>query len=460
MSAEDDAARIAALEDEVRALQETRDALVVRVERDIDTSADAFHLFQTNALLRQRVEERTRALSAANETLRQEIEERKRIEAQLIAARDQAEEANRAKTEFLANMSHELRTPLNGVVGMTSLLLQAELAPVERECAETIQQSADSLQTLINEILDFSRIEAGRMTIVPESFSLIRLTQDALRAVEHDATERGLDVSFDPAPELPEAVFGDAQRLRQVLLNLLTNAVKFTHRGHIRLCVTVAEPERIRFAVEDTGIGISDAQQGRIFEAFTQADASTTRRYGGTGLGLTISQRLVRLMGGDIGVVSRPGAGSTFTFELPLPTAVLDAGDAGELVDAVSGRPRVLVVEDVPINRLVARRQLERLGCVVTEAPDGPTALACLETETFDLVLMDCSMPGMDGFETTDRIRAQDSLRGLPIVALTAHALPLMRERCHACGMDDVLVKPVPLDALRAALTTHVSSAS
>lgn len=310
--------RIAELEAEVRALRETKRALIARVERSLDEVGSAFHLFETNIILQRRVEERTAALTRANEELRREIEERKRVEVQLLRAKEAAEAASRAKSDFLAHMSHELRTPLNGVLGMASLLVQMELGPEELECAQTIQQSAESLLGNINDILDLAKAEADKIVVERARFDLRAVLERIVQAIALPARRRGLDVHLRIAPDTPEAAYGDEARLRQVLLNLLSNAAKFTEAGEVALTVRPGGDGRVAFEVQDTGIGISEDQLERIFEPFTQADASTTRRYGGTGLGLSISRHLVERMGGAIEVESRVGRGSTFRFSLPL----------------------------------------------------------------------------------------------------------------------------------------------
>jgi len=518
--------------------------------------------------------ERTSAeRAAANAALRAEIEERHRTEQQLIEAREAALAASRMKSEFLANMSHELRTPLNGVLGMTHLLLATDLTSDQRECAETVRQSADSLLAIISDILDFSRIEAGRIDLEQVEFDPLTLVEEAAAGFAPAAAAKGVGLIVCSDPELPAGLESDPTRVRQVLSNLLSNAVKFTSQGEVvvesRVMRSSGREARWQLSVRDTGIGIPESRRDAIFESFTQADGSTTRRFGGTGLGLTISRRLAELLGGSITLHSIEGHGTTFTLDLPVrvvrertpiawetrPPAldasalgdaereaiesharalgmgccergsrvirVLDADAPAEegpplglviglccfghepaarwverceafrcvrrpvrrraLLDAViallqpaqteaggcsaccpgqeraeaseSGL-RVLVAEDNEVNRRVAKRLLERLGCAVETVTDGAQAVRSLSLQPYDLVLMDAHMPVMDGFEATRKIREQEGAGGrrVRIVALTASATVEDRDRCLAAGMDGFLTKPVTLDTLRDAL--------
>ncbi|MCC6930154.1 MAG: response regulator [Gemmatimonadaceae bacterium] len=395
---------------------------------------------------------------------------------QLAVARDRAEEGARAKSDFLAMMSHELRTPMNGVLGMAQLLLHTPLSEEQAARVHMLRASGESLLRIINDVLDFSKIEAGKLSIESHVFDLPVLLEEVRETLATAADVVGLDLAVEVDASCPRLVVGDAGRIRQVLFNLAGNAIKFTDRGRvvIRACRAACAPgtmtDAIAFSVQDTGIGMTAETLELLFAPFTQGDGSSTRRHGGTGLGLAISRRLAEMMGGELTVTSAVRAGSCFTLTLALPAAPANARVGGSV--SPSGRMssasfqaapfaaheqghgvHVLLAEDNMVNQVVVVALLAHLGCTVDVAPDGSAAVRRWSEGHFDLILMDCQMPGMDGLEATRQIRAAEAgSTHVPIVALTANAMPEDRMACLAAGMDDHIAKPVTEEALRNAI--------
>jgi len=425
-----------------------------------------------------------------------DVTERKRNEVTLAAARDAAEAGARARAEFIAVMSHEIRTPLNGILGVAELLQGLELPPVAIEYAGVISASGTHLLQIINDILDFSSLDAARLDLEEGVFDIREVVRQAIAPLGHQARQKGLELSLDVAPDVPARVFGDAQRLRQIILNLAGNGVKFTLQGSVAIAIRKLRDEpdgvRIGFSIADTGIGISAEAQGKLFNEFTQGDSSIRRRFGGSGLGLAITRRLVELMDGHVSVESMPGAGSTFRFDLRLrnpppdaamappaperlapkpaiaapapvpvpaavpaavPVAVPAAAPAPPGEPAPPGGLRILLAEDNATNRFVATRMLERLGHDVQSVVDGQAAVDAVQAGDHDLVLMDMMMPEMDGLTATRVIRAMDGPKSrIPIIGLTANAMEADAEACREAGMDGFVTKPVKAARLEEAM--------
>jgi signal transduction histidine kinase/ActR/RegA family two-component response regulator len=436
----------------------------------IDRHGKVIAILNASSVRNRSTSEEEKAWLMTAQTLFREIAQHRQTQEELAAINAEREnqvakrtkalfKADKAKSIFLANASHELRTPMNGIIGMTDLLCQSDLSIEQRELASTLMLCAHQMLALINNILDYSKAEAGRMEIDPAPFKVKSLCDSVAAMLNESARLKGLDFSINVDPDLSPILLGDSVRITQVLTNLASNAIKFTASGHVRVRVEKLSTtsSQVLFAVEDTGIGINPDDLGKLFTAFTQADASTTRRFGGTGLGLAISKQLVELMGGKIAVRSLPGEGSTFCFVLPLPASEEEVINE---ITAPDDRPvlqrldaKILVVEDNPVNQMVLLKHLKMLGYTSIDlANNGLQAVAAADGTEYDLILMDCQMPEMDGFEATRIIRTRNVDKQLPIIAITALSNLDERERCKAAGMNSFLQKPYIRDQLKTLL--------
>ena len=404
---------------------------------------------------------------ALNLELVAENERRKATEAELVKALDAAEAASLAKDEFLANMSHEIRTPMNGILGTLQLLQDTKLAGAQAEYVKVAHSSAEGLLAILNNILDFSKIAAHKLLLEDIPFNLRSVVEDLMVLLSSQAKAGNLSLRSEIDPQLPEMLMGDPTRIRQVLANFMTNAIKFTEQGEVlvrvRCLSAVASRVMLRIEVLDTGIGISPEKQKNLFQSFTQADGSTTRKYGGTGLGLAIVRQLVLMMDGKIGVESEAGRGSVFWCELDFPVAGMGGqAEAQKNNECVGLQGHILLVEDNKVNQLVAGRMLAAMGLRVDHAENGEEALAALAKTRYDLVLMDCQMPVLDGYQATRAFRNQEAPgeKRLPIIAMTANTSEGDRRKCLESGMDDYLAKPVKKELLWSLLNRQLAGAS
>ena len=443
--------------------------MIMAVHRMYKSSVTELKLSYKNETLIKGLTKASTHLESLNDNLKDEIDHGKKIEEQLKVAKDRAEKMSQAKGEFLANMSHEIRTPMNGVIGTLQLLEDTPLNSEQKEFVETAHKSADALLAILNDILDLSKIEAGKLDFENIAFDLSQIIKDIAILYSLKAEQQSVTILQRLDDSLPPALMGDPTRIRQIIVNLVSNALKFTDQGEVTIGVDVIRMEankmELKIFVSDTGIGIPQEAQKTLFNAFTQADGSTTRKYGGTGLGLAIVSQLVEIMDGELGVDSIEGEGATFWFTAKFQysdkAVVMAEKDEKNNVTAPLNA-KILLVEDNPINQMVAQKMLEKLGLKAAQANNGVEALNMLDKEAYDLVLMDCQMPEMDGFDATRQIRKLEiksiNQHAIPIVAMTANVMSGDRERCLEVGMDDYIGKPVQRDQLESVLRKWLSS--